>query len=173
MVDFAPPPHVISQVTPVEMCAEIKLSPILWPYTFLESTVPRRWQTVDLYSGLIDGLARRTRLKGVRRVAPLEVTLVTRLRAGWFGVWIQVVTSRDFCSSAKRPDRLWGRPGFLLSGDSVLYRGVKAPGREFDHTPPSRAQVNNEWSYTSASPVCRHGVGRENFTFAQLRIHSS
>jgi len=27
--------------------------------------------------------------------------------------------------------------------------GVKRPGREVDHSPPSSAEVKNEWSYTS------------------------
>jgi hypothetical protein len=28
---------------------------------------------------------------------------------------------------------------------------VKRPGREADHSPPSSAEVKNEWSYTSTS----------------------
>jgi hypothetical protein len=30
--------------------------------------------------------------------------------------------------------------------------------READHSPPSSAEVNNAWSYTSAPPVRLHGV---------------
>jgi len=33
------------------------------------------------------------------------------------------------------------------------------------HSPPSSAKVKNEWSYTSAFSLCRHDVGRDNFTF--------
>jgi hypothetical protein len=35
---------------------------------------------------------------------------------------------------------------------------VKRQGREADHTPPSSAEVKNEWSYTSTSPIRLHGV---------------
>jgi hypothetical protein len=31
----------------------------------------------------------------------------------------------------------------------ALYLGVKWPGREVDHSPPSSAEVKNAWSYTS------------------------
>jgi hypothetical protein len=40
----------------------------------------------------------------------------------------------------------------------ALYLGVKLPGREADHSPPSSAEVKNAWSYTSTPPVCLHGV---------------
>jgi len=36
--------------------------------------------------------------------------------------------------------------------------GVQRSGREASHSPPSSAEVKNEWSYTSAPPVCLHGV---------------
>jgi len=36
--------------------------------------------------------------------------------------------------------------------------GVKRPGRESDHSPPSGAEVTNAWSYTSTSPIRLHGV---------------
>jgi len=32
---------------------------------------------------------------------------------------------------------------------AVLSLGVKWPVREADHSPPSSAEVNNAWSYTS------------------------
>jgi len=41
--------------------------------------------------------------------------------------------------------------------------GVKWPERDADYSPPSSTEVNNEWNYTSAPPLCLHGVGRENF----------
>jgi hypothetical protein len=31
----------------------------------------------------------------------------------------------------------------------ALSLGVKPPGREADHSPPSNAEVKNVWSYTS------------------------
>jgi hypothetical protein len=32
-------------------------------------------------------------------------------------------------------------------------RGIKQPGREADHSPPSSADVKNAWSYSSESPM--------------------
>jgi hypothetical protein len=39
-----------------------------------------------------------------------------------------------------------------------LSLGVKRPGREAHHSPPSSAEVENAWSSTSTPPVCLHGV---------------
>jgi len=41
---------------------------------------------------------------------------------------------------------------------SVLSPGVKRPGCEADHSPPSSAEVNNAWCYTSTSPIRFYGV---------------
>jgi hypothetical protein len=40
----------------------------------------------------------------------------------------------------------------------ALSLGVKRPGREADHSPPSSAEVKNAWSYTSTLPIRLHGV---------------
>jgi hypothetical protein len=40
----------------------------------------------------------------------------------------------------------------------ALSLGVKRPVREADHSPPSSAEVNNEWNYTSTPPIGLHGV---------------
>jgi hypothetical protein len=34
----------------------------------------------------------------------------------------------------------------------ALYPGLKRRGREADHSPPSSAEVKNEWGYTITSP---------------------
>jgi hypothetical protein len=53
----------------------------------------------------------------------------------------------------------------------VLPLGVKWPGHEADHLPPSNAKVKNVWSFTSTSPICLHGMvlsqekHRDNFAF--------
>jgi hypothetical protein len=36
--------------------------------------------------------------------------------------------------------------------------GVKQPGREGDHSPPSSAYVKNAWRYNSIPPIRLHGV---------------
>ena len=35
----------------------------------------------------------------------------------------------------------------------IVYRGVKRPWPEVDHSPASNAEVKNKWSYTSTSPI--------------------
>jgi hypothetical protein len=43
-------------------------------------------------------------------------------------------------------------------GITNSFPGVKRPGREADHSPPSSAEVKNAWSYTSTAPIRLHGV---------------
>jgi hypothetical protein len=59
----------------------------------------------------------------------------------------------------------------------ALPLGVKRPGHETDHSPPSRADVKNAWSYTSTYPIRFHGVvlisekkHRDSFTFTSATI---
>jgi len=59
----------------------------------------------------------------------------------------------------------------------ALSLGVKQPGREADHSPPSSAEVENAWSCTSSPPICLHGVVLSEaqgqlylFTFDKLRL---
>jgi len=42
--------------------------------------------------------------------------------------------------------------------------GTKQPGHKANHSPPSRAEVKKEWSYTSTPYMCPHYVDRDNFT---------
>jgi len=42
---------------------------------------------------------------------------------------------------------------------------VKHPACEFNQSPIPSEEVKNEWSYTSAPPICLHGVDRDNFVF--------
>jgi hypothetical protein len=48
----------------------------------------------------------------------------------------------------------------LLSNrvQGALSLGVKRPGHEADHLPPSSDEVKNAWSYTFTSPIRLHGV---------------
>jgi len=47
---------------------------------------------------------------------------------------------------------------YAMSG--ALSLGVKRPGREAEHSPPSRTEVKNAWFYTSIPPIRLHGVVR-------------
>jgi hypothetical protein len=40
----------------------------------------------------------------------------------------------------------------------ALSPGVKHPGHEADHSPPSSSEVKNAWSYISTPPIRLHGV---------------
>jgi len=47
----------------------------------------------------------------------------------------------------------------------TLSLGVKRPGSEADYSFPPSAEVKNEWTNTSTSPIRLHGVVlRDNFT---------
>jgi hypothetical protein len=67
------------------------------------------------------------------------------------GIFLFTTTSRPALGPTQPPIQ-WV-PG-------ALSLGVKRPGCEADHSPPSVAEVKNAWSYTSTPPVRLHGVVR-------------
>ena len=50
--------------------------------------------------------------------------------------------------------RSGAHPAFYSVATGALSPGVKRPGRKVDYSPPSSAEVKNEWSYTSAPSIC-------------------
>ena len=68
-----------------------------------------------------------------------------------------------FFSSPIRPGRSWGPPSFPCVPE-IISPGIKWPERQVDHSPPSGAEVRNEWSYTSTPLLYLNGVERENIT---------
>jgi hypothetical protein len=40
----------------------------------------------------------------------------------------------------------------------ALSLGVKRPGREADHSPPTSVEIKNAWNCTSTPPILLHGV---------------
>jgi len=49
-------------------------------------------------------------------------------------------------------------------------RGIKRPGLEADHSPPTSDEIKNEWSYASTTPTHLHGVYRDNFSCSYFCI---
>jgi hypothetical protein len=57
------------------------------------------------------------------------------------------------CISFISSDLLWDPPGLLLNGYRGLFAlGVEWLGRKAILSPPSSAEVNNEWKFTSTRP---------------------
>jgi len=50
------------------------------------------------------------------------------------------------------------QPVSYLRGPFATSLGVKQSWREADHLPPSSAEDENEWSYTSTPPLRLHGM---------------
>jgi len=71
---------------------------------------------------------------------------------------------KRFFSSSELPGRLWGPPIPLFIGYQGSFPGVKRPRRQVNHSPPSIAEVKNEWRHTFTSPVSLRGMDVENFT---------
>jgi hypothetical protein len=62
-----------------------------------------------------------------------------------------------FLATASRP-ALWPNQHPTQRKSGVLFSETKRPGREDDYSPPSSAEVQSAWSYTSTPPVHLHGV---------------
>jgi len=100
-----------------------------------------------------------------------------------FSLYLPVSTLKSFrltqktsCSSALyvqfRPGKWWkfllfttsSRPSLgptqppILWVSGALFAGLKVPGREAGHSPPSDAKVKIAWSYTSTSPIRLHSM---------------
>jgi hypothetical protein len=87
----------------------------------------------------------------------------------WY-LYSTLLSGKTFLPSPKRPHRPWGPHTLLLNACWGSLLRVKRMGRDADHSPPSRSEVKNEWSYTSAPPAWLHGVDKDNFTFT---VHAS
>jgi hypothetical protein len=70
------------------------------------------------------------------------------LRAGWSGVRVRVGMGIFLLTPASIPAQRPTQPPVQLV-PGFLFLGVKRPGREADHSPPSSAEVRSAWSYTS------------------------
>jgi hypothetical protein len=63
---------------------------------------------------------------------------------------------------------LRAHPASYPTGTGEFPPGIKRPGREADHSPPSSVEVENAWSYTSTPTIRLHGVV---FSKAQEQLH--
>jgi hypothetical protein len=63
------------------------------------------------------------------------------------------------------PDRLCGPPSLPFGG----YLGLKRPGRDVHHSPPSSYGFENLWSSSSTRIIPFHGMDCNNFTSWVLR----
>jgi len=85
-----------------------------------------------------------------------SVTIVTRLRTG---KWVPFPTGEGhgegkvfaLFTTASRPALGPTQPSMQWV-PAALTPGIKRPGREADHPPPSNPGVTNVWSYTSTPP---------------------
>jgi hypothetical protein len=75
---------------------------------------------------------------------------------GWTVRASNVVRGKRLSLLQNCPDRLWGPPSLVLSG----YQGVKRLMPKVHRSPPSFAEVKNEWTCTSTPRTCLHGVDR-------------
>jgi hypothetical protein len=64
-------------------------------------------------------------------------------------VGLRVPVGARIFTSPCCPDRLWGPPSFLSSWYRGLPPGVKRPGSETDHSPPTSSEIKKMWLYTS------------------------
>jgi hypothetical protein len=84
-----------------------------------------------------------------------EVGTVTGYGLADRGVGVRVPVGSRIFSSPRRPVLGPTQPPFLWV-PGALSPGVKRPGREADHSPPTSAEVKKTWIYTSSPPyVCR------------------
>jgi hypothetical protein len=73
---------------------------------------------------------------------------------GLDGPGIESWWGRDLPACQGRP---WGPPSLLYNGYRVFLGGKELPGRAADHSPPSSAEVMQEYSYNSTHPLGHTG----------------
>jgi hypothetical protein len=123
---------------------------LLYRYKWLNTG--RRWYTSCVKTDARRQLLRKCTVSKRSRDSSVGIATSCRLDDRRVGVRVPV-GSRIF-SSSDRPDRLWGPPNLLpiQCVPRALSPGVKRPGREVDHSPPTSAVVRKMWIYTSTPP---------------------
>ena len=78
------------------------------------------------------------------RSSDVGIDTATRLWAGRYGVRLSLILNDQTGHG--------GPPRLQFNGYWHYFPGIKRSGREGNHSPPSTAQIKNEWSYTSTLP---------------------
>jgi hypothetical protein len=86
------------------------------------------------------------------------VGTVSRLQAALSCILIPV--GEKLFSCAKCSDHLWGPPCLLFNVYWGSFKGVRWTQHKDDYSPPSSSKIKNEYSYTSAHPICLHSMDR-------------
>jgi hypothetical protein len=73
------------------------------------------------------------------------------LRAGWSGVRVPA-GARNFSFHHRVQTGSGAHPAYYAMDTRGSFPGVKLPGREAAHSPPSSAEVKSAWSYTFTPP---------------------
>jgi hypothetical protein len=97
-----------------------------------------------------------------RCIALLSVSLVSFAAIALCVASQRVFIVVEYISLWTQSGNFWIHPRKYYNTQIIipwaLSLGVKRPGREADHSPPSSAEVKNAWSYTSTPPIRLHGV---------------
>ena len=72
---------------------------------------------------------------------------------------------KKFFCSLRFPGLSCALPSHPFSGYRLPFPKVNQLVRDVDHSPPSIAEVKNEWNYSSNPPICLQGVDTDSFRF--------
>jgi len=93
-----------------------------------------------------------------------SVSVVTGLWAGRPSAQT-VAAARDFSLLQNVHTGCWTLPHSYSMGTRPLFQGVKWPGPESDHLPPTSVEVTHEWKYTYTPHTHVQGMYRGKFAF--------
>ena len=89
---------------------------------------------------------------------------------GWKIYGLNHYRDNKFFYSPKCPEQLWGPPSLVFNGYRGYFLGIKQLGCAADHSPPTSDEAKNEWSYTTAPPICLHNMDEGNSAFHTKKI---
>ena len=104
-----------------------------------------------------------------RAVIPLvEGSIVSIVNARHWMAWVRISVGQWIFLFCQICGRAVGPTQTLLNGYYGYWVGIKQLRCDMNLSPPSSAEVKNEWSYTSASCICLKGVDRDSCIFDLL-----